>query len=88
MANLGIPYTIGVILALIILAFGLISSNMFISIKPDDLTEVVSNMQAVKKCISNSSKVQKGGFFNTPNMKSEIKKLTKRMAKLTPNKSN
>ena len=74
-------------MALIILAFGLISSNMFISIKPDDLTEVVSNMQAVKKCLSSSSKVQKGGFFNTPNIKSEIKKLTKKMSKLTPNKS-
>ena len=87
MSNLGTPYTIGVVLALIILAFGLISSNMFISIKPDDLTEVVSNMQAVKKCLSSSSKVQKGGFFNTPNIKSEIKKLTKKMSKLTPNKS-
>jgi hypothetical protein len=93
MSILGVSYFICVVLALLLMGFGLITTNMFISIKPDDLTPVVPFTQAIKKCIPKEFETpnennQKGGFFGGSNIKKDLKRLTKTLGKFNLKISN
>jgi hypothetical protein len=78
-ANLGITYALAVLVAAVMIFFGVVSTTLFEEIHPKDITPLVSNKQASKSCAF-KPKTSGGGLFGGANIKSEILKAGRKIS--------
>ena len=80
-ANLELTYALAVLVAAVMVFFGVVATTLFKEIHPTDITPLVSNNQANKTC-EFKPKTSGGGFFGGTNITADIKKAGKKLVNL------